>query len=151
MTANYFNTPMNPTSTSNESNRRHQLGEILRFGIVGTIATAIQYVVYLLLKGLLMAELANVVAYVVSFLFNFVASVKFTFRTNATARKGAGFLFSHLVNLTLQTVLLHLFIKVGVSETIAPIPMFCICVPVNFLLVRYFLTGKDKKNHQKEL
>lgn len=141
---------MNHTSTSSESNRRARLGEIIRFGIVGTIATAIQYVVYLVLKGLLMPEVANIAAYVVSFIFNFVASVKFTFRTNATARKGAGFLFSHLINLTLQTALLHLFIKMGMSEAIAPIPMFCICVPVNFLLVRYFLTGKDKNNHHKE-
>ncbi|MDY3842871.1 MAG: GtrA family protein, partial [Prevotella sp.] len=27
----------------------------------------------------------------------------------------------------------------GVSRQLAPIPMFAICVPVNFILVRYFL------------
>ena len=128
---------------SGASNERKPWGEVVRFGIVGVVATAIQYGCYLLLKGVMWPEVANVLAYAVSFLFNLVASVKFTFHTHATARKGAGFLFSHVVNLCLQTLFLHLFLRLGVGAELAPIPMFCICVPVNFLLVRHFL--KDKK------
>ena len=36
-------------------------------------------------------------------------------------------------------VVLNIFLWMGVSREIAPLPMFCICVPVNFLLVRFFL------------
>jgi hypothetical protein len=57
----------------------------------------------------------------------------------ANVKRGAGFAFSHVVNYLLQMVTLNFFLWLGLSKQIAPIPMFCICVPVNFLLVRFFL------------
>lgn len=99
----------------------------------------IQYGVYLLLVGHTHVAVANTVGYIVSFVFNFYASTRFTFRVKATARRGAGFILSHVVNYLLQMGTLALFIGIGVPKSLAPIPMFCICVPVNFLLVRYFL------------
>ena len=130
--------------------RRAQLGEIVRFGVVGLTATLLQYGIYWLLIQLTGNDLspsrqhfwstvAMSVGYAVSFVFNFFASTRFTFRVKANARKGAGFLFSHVVNYFLQMVTLNLFLWLGVSRTLAPIPMFCVCVPVNFLLVRFFL------------
>lgn len=68
------------------------LGQVIRFGIVGVAATAIQAVLYQVLVGWLRAELANAIAYVVSFIFNYVASTRFTFRVKSSARRGAGFL-----------------------------------------------------------
>lgn len=118
------------------------LGQVIRFGIVGVAATAIQAVLYQVLVGWLRAELANAIAYVVSFIFNYVASTRFTFRVKSSARRGAGFLFSHLINFTLQTLILHLSIRLGLTERWAMVPMFVITVPVNFLLVRFFLTRK---------
>ncbi len=130
--------------------RRTQLGEIARFGIVGLTATLLQYAIYWLLIQLVSDDLtatrqhvwssvAMTVGYVVSFVFNFFASTRFTFRVKANAKKGAGFLFSHVVNYLLQMLTLNLFLWLGVPKTLAPIPMFCVCVPVNFLLVRFFL------------
>ena len=118
------------------------LGQVIRFGIVGVAATAIQAVLYQVLVGWLRAELANAIAYVVSFIFNYVASTRFTFRVKSSARRGAGFLLSHLINFTLQTLILHLSIRLGLTERWAMVPMFVITVPVNFLLVRFFLTRK---------
>ena len=118
------------------------LGQVIRFGIVGVAATAIQAVLYQVLVGWLRAELANAIAYVVSFIFNYVASTRFTFRVKSSARRGAGFLLSHLIDFTLQTLILHLSIRLGLTERWAMVPMFVITVPVNFLLVRFFLTRK---------
>ena len=118
------------------------LGQVIRFGIVGVAATAIQAVLYQVLVGWLRAELANAIAYVVSFIFNYVASTRFTFHVKSSARRGAGFLLSHLINFTLQTLILHLSIRLGLTERWAMVPMFVITVPVNFLLVRFFLTRK---------
>lgn len=119
--------------------RRQQLGEVLRFGIVGAVATLIQYGVYLLLLRWAAAGVANTLGYAVSFLFNFYASTRFTFHVKANARRGAGFALSHLINYLLQMGTLALFLWLGVPRQLAPIPMFGICVPVNFLLVRFFL------------
>jgi hypothetical protein len=51
---------------------------------------------------------------------------------------------AHLVNFLLQTVLLALFLRLGLSKPVAMIPVFAICVPVNFLLVRYFLKKREE-------
>lgn len=130
--------------------RRQQLGEVVRFGIVGVTATLLQYFIYWLLLRLAihwdveagthtLSTMAMTIGYVVSFIYNFVASTRFTFRVKANARRGAGFLFSHVVNYSLQMLTLNLFLLLGIGKQWPPIPMFCVCVPVNFLLVRFFL------------
>lgn len=119
-----------------------KIGEIIRFGIVGVAATAIQYGLYLLLLKWLQPQISNTIGYVISFIFNYIASTKFTFKVKSTAKKGAGFAFSHLINYVLQTVFLTLFLWFGLPKNIALIPVFCICVPINFLLVRLFLKKK---------
>lgn len=127
-----------------------KLGEVVRFAIVGAAATLLQYAIYYGLiqfigvgvskaDAHLWSTVAMTVGYVLSFVFNFIASTRFTFRVKANARRGAGFLFSHVVNYTLQMLTLNFFLWLGVSRQLAPIPMFCICVPINFILVRFFL------------
>lgn len=116
---------------------RKTIGEILRFCIVGVVATVIHYVVYLLLKQWMLQVVAFAIGYIVSFIANFFMTARFTFRKEATARKGAGFLVAHIINFILQTSLLQLFLWLGVNENYAPIPVYCIAVPINFLLVRH--------------
>ena len=144
---------------------KERLGEIIRFGIVGVLAVAIQYGVYLLLitlfsdnsphpfsegTGVGFPLLANCFAYVVSFLFNYVASTRYTFHVRSTARRGAGFTLAHLVNFLLQTLLLALFLRLGLSKPVAMLPVFAICVPINFLLVRYFLKKGEEGKERAE-
>lgn len=133
-----------------DDKRRQQLGEVVRFGIVGATATLLQYFIYWSLLRLAihwdveagthtLSTVAMTIGYVVSFIYNFIASTRFTFRVKANARRGAGFLFSHVVNYSLQMLTLNLFLLLGIGKQWAPIPMFCVCVPINFLLVRFFL------------
>ena len=95
--------------------RREKLGEVIRFGIVGGLATVLQYVIYLAMMPVLnhfipqmgdhsLATTANTIAYIVSFIFNFIASTRYTFKVKANAKRGAGFTLSHVVNYTMQTV-----------------------------------------------
>ncbi|MCR5077922.1 MAG: GtrA family protein [Prevotella sp.] len=129
-------------SPSGKGEHEQKIGEIVRFIIVGVTATAIQYGIYLLMILWFHPLVANTIGYLVSFVFNYVASTHYTFRVKSTASRGAGFTLSHVVNYLLQTVCLHLFLWAGLSKQIAMIPMFCICVPVNFILVRFFLKRK---------
>jgi predicted histidine transporter YuiF (NhaC family) len=43
---------------------------------------------------------------------------------------------SHGVNYVLHMILLNIFLRIGIPSSFAPIPVYCIAVPVNFLLVR---------------
>lgn len=113
--------------------------EVRRFIVVGVAAVAIQYGVYLLLLQWLQPVVANTLGYIVSFLFNYIASTKYTFRVKSSARHGVGFAFSHLVNYILQSLLLVFFLWTGLQKGWAMLPVFAICVPTNFVLVRYFL------------
>ena len=126
----------------NEIKNKKKLGEIVRFIIVGSSAAAIQYSTYLLLICRLQPLIANTIAYLVSFIVNYIASTRYTFRVKSTTKRGAGFVFSHIINYLLQSGFLKLFLWLGFSKQIALIPMFAICVPINFLLVRFFLHKK---------
>ena len=112
---------------------------MLRFGIVGLTATAIQYATYWVGLQFTNHNLAMSVAYLLSFAFNLWASMRYTFRVDATPGRWAGFAVAHVVNYLLQMATLNLFVDLGVSKTLAPLPMFAVCVPINFLLVRFFL------------
>lgn len=120
-----------------------KIGELLRFGMVGCMAVAIQYGTYLLALRLSEHNAAFIVGYAVSFTFNYVATVLFTFRVKSNKSRMVGFVLSHVVNIALQNVLLNFCIWIGMSKALALLPAFVVCVPVNFLFVRYFM----KKEH----
>ncbi len=120
--------------------RKYQ--EIIRFCIVGILATGIHYGIYLLLNQFILVWLAYSIGYAVSFVFNFYLTSIFTFKEKATVRKGIGFVISHLVNYCLHILFLSLFIWMGVRENYAPILVYLIVIPINFLLVRFVFKSK---------
>ncbi|MCD7722274.1 MAG: GtrA family protein [Prevotellaceae bacterium] len=112
-------------------------GEALRFVIVGAAATALHYGLYLLLVLLMPANPAYIIGYVVSFLGNFYATSRFTFRREPSLLKFVGMAGAHAVNFLLHLGLLNLFLWLGVRERLAPVPVYCVAVPVNFLLLKH--------------
>lgn len=153
-------------------------GQFLRFIVVGVGATLLHSAVYVGLQYLLSATqetplrltLAYCIGYGVSFLANYLVSLKWTFKTDGNVGKGLGFAFSHAVNMGMQVGLLHLFLWcglgaamaglmnallpwavelcpfLGAAETLLLLPIFAIVVPTNFLMVRYFLTRGDQSS-----
>ena len=127
-----------------------KMKQFIRFAIVGALATAIHYGLYLLLvwandigeDETLYTNIAYSIGYVVSWCVNFYLSAHFTFQSNTSLKRGVGFALSHGVNYILHIIFLNLFLWLGLSETVAPIPVFCIVIPINFILVRYVFTSK---------
>jgi len=124
---------------------RKKILQLIRFGIVGVIATVIHYSVYWIFLKWLNPTLAYSIGYAVSFIFNFFLSSYFTFKINPDIKKGIGFAFSHGINYILHICLLNVFLYLGLPKALAPIPVFAIVVPVNFILVQTALT-RNKKN-----
>lgn len=110
---------------------------MLRFGVVGVAATLIHYGVYLLLQTMMNENVAFVIGYFISFVFNYLMSAWFTFKKSTSVKNGVGFALAHAFNLGLQLCLLNIFLFVGISRELAPLPVYCIAVPVNFLVVRF--------------
>ena len=148
-------------------------GEFARFFVVGVGATLVHLGVYLLLNWALdLSErdawgitATYAVGYVVSFVANYVATLRWTFKTQGSVRKSLGFAFSHLVNAFMHLILLNFFRAVGAGdalsmlliwltpwlvewlpvlgrpESLLPLPVYVIVVPLNFIMVRYFVKG----------
>ena len=109
----------------------------MRFALVGVIATAIHYLLYFVLQKTMNAGMAYTIGYAVSFVANFLLTSVFTFKAKATIKKGVGFGAAHLCNYLLQMGLLYAVLAIGVRRDIAPVPVYCIAIPLNFLMVRF--------------
>lgn len=116
---------------------RETFFELVRFGAVGVVATALHYGVYWLLHGVMDVNVAYTLGYLVSFVANYVLSARFTFRKKKSVKNGLGFACAHLFNYLLQISLLNFFIWLGVSKVLAPVPVYCVAIPTNFLIVRF--------------
>jgi putative flippase GtrA len=116
--------------------------EFVRFAIVGLVATVIHYGIYFLLNLFINVNVAYTIGYVVSWFVNLYLTAHFTFKSTLSFKKGVGFAFSHLVNYLLHMLFLNLFLAIGVSEEIAPLFVFALVIPINFLLVRFVFKSK---------
>ncbi len=146
--------------------------QFVRFFVVGVAATLVHWGVYVGLNALLGLHAADAfalsvtysVGYAVSLVGNYLASLRWTFRTKGSVGKGAGFALSHAVNYGMHVALLNLFLYwglghamvrtlqalvpglvqafplLGSADALLPLPVFCVVVPMNFLMVRFFLT-----------
>ena len=116
--------------------------EFVKFGVVGTIATGLHYLIYFLLSKFVFIDtkiytnIAYAIGYLISWFFNLYATAYFTFKTNLSVKKGVGFAVSHGVNFILHIVLLNLLLWLSINKLIAPVIVYCIVIPINFLLVR---------------
>ena len=118
------------------------LGEIVRFALTGVIATAIHYSIYWGLRQWIDFNIAYTVGYIISFVCNFVLNSVFTFKKKANIRRGIGFGGAHLFNYLFQMALLNIFIHFGIDQSLAPIPVYAIAIPINFLLIRFVFKTK---------
>lgn len=119
-----------------------KVGEVLRFVIVGIIATCIHYMVYWMFGLFMNDSIAFALGYCTSFIFNYILSNFFTFKSRPSIKNGVGFTLSHIINLGLQLILLNVFLSIDISNRIAPLFVWSITIPINFLLVRFFLKNR---------
>ena len=110
--------------------------EFIRYCIVGGCAVVIHYGIYLLLNQWLAVNLAYTIGYVLSVCFHWWMTFRFSFREEITVRRTGGYLLCNGVNYVLNMLFLNLFLWLGIPEQLAPVPVYCVVVPINFLLVR---------------
>ena len=116
--------------------------EFVRFCLVGVLATAIHYGIYYLLNLIVGDErqiwtnINYTTGYLVSWLCNLWLTALFTFKKDVTVSKGIGFAVCHLINYGLHLLFLNLFLSLGMPRNLAPIPVYAIVIPINFILVR---------------
>ena len=121
---------------------KEKLFEFLRFCFVGVLATGIHYGIYLLLiktsslEGQFWINAAYLIGFIISWLCNLWMTARITFKTHLSLKRGVGFAVTHGVNYLLHLLFLNIFLALEVTEQIAPIPVYCCVIPINFILVR---------------
>lgn len=127
-----------------KSETYHRLfSEFFRFCVVGLACTAVHYGLYLGLIHVISlndnwwTNVAYSIGYLAGFLCNFILSSLFTFREKVSLKRGIGFALTNVVNFGLHIICLNCFLLLGLSKKWAPIPTYCLVVPINFVLVRF--------------
>ncbi|HDZ6328493.1 TPA: flippase GtxA [Staphylococcus aureus] len=120
--------------------------EILKFIIVGGINTLIYYVVYLLLLKLLHIEymISHITGFIVAFVISYYLNCYFVYRVKPTWRKFISFPITQIVNISLQTVLLYVFVSwLNLPAEIAPFAGLIITIPITFILSKWILKDSN--------
>ncbi|HGZ9515564.1 TPA: flippase GtxA [Staphylococcus aureus] len=120
--------------------------EILKFIIVGGINTLNYYVVYLLLLKLLHIEymISHITGFLVAFVISYYLNCYFVYRVKPTWRKFISFPITQIVNVSLQTVLLYVFVSwLNLPAEIAPFAGLVITIPITFILSKWILKDSN--------
>lgn len=123
-------------------NKLKQIPEFLRFVMVGLFCYRAALWHLFCLAKFIQVNVAYTLGYVLSFVANFYLTAYFTFGQPPSWKKAFGFGGAHLTNYLIHIGLLNLFLRLGFSRPLAPIPVFLIAIPVNFLLVRFVFKQK---------
>ncbi len=116
-----------------------KIGEIFRFGITGVVSTLATYLFYYIFLYWFNPTISFTIAYLIAMAVNYIMTTNYTFKVKANKKNAAGFVVSNVINYLLCTLFLNFFIWIGVSEKLAPIPMYVICIPINFMIVRFVM------------
>lgn len=120
--------------------------EILKFIIVGGINTLNYYVVYLLLLKLFHIEymISHITGFIVAFVISYYLNCYFVYRVKPTWRKFISFPITQLVNASLHTVLLYVFVSwLNLPAEIAPFAGLVITIPITFVLSKWILKDSN--------
>ncbi|HCY7803080.1 TPA: flippase GtxA [Staphylococcus aureus] len=120
--------------------------EILKFIIVGGINTLNYYVVYLLLLKLLHIEymISHITGFIVAFVISYYLNCYFVYRVKPTWRKFISFPITQIVNVSLQTVLLYVFVSwLNLPAEIALFAGLIITIPITFVLSKWILKDSN--------
>lgn len=121
------------------------LTQILKFGIVGGIATIIDWIIYYLLYNYLGINplIANILSFSISVIYNYIASVKWVFNVNenkSKLRMFIEFILFAVLGLILTELLLWIQIdKLNINKMISKIIATGIVMIFNFVTRKIFL------------
>ena len=139
---------MSLTEKLQDIKKKEGTGQFIRFCINGVIAAAIHYGVYFLLQLWIDVNIAYTAGYLISFIYNFIATNYFTFHTSPTWKNFMGFAGSHGVNYFLHIILFNIFLWMGVHHLIAPPLVMLVAMLVQFTILHFVFNRWGKKNEE---
>lgn len=113
--------------------------EFVRFCIVGIVATVVDAAIFYTVRCFAPYQVALMSGYLISLVFNYFFTVRWTFRARTTMANAVGVFIAHLFNLfVVRMGLMYLFIHFcSLSDKWAYLPTLAISMVTNFLVVKF--------------
>lgn len=116
----------------------------VRFLIIGTIGTAVQYGLYWVLLWVTdrwwpeaaLATACFTLAYAVEMTMNYFLTTWYTFSSRPSLKNAGGFVSGRVANYFIQIVLLQGFIWLGQTEQVAGILSIVVAGVINYFIVK---------------
>ena len=116
------------------------LTDLMKFLIGGVINTAFTYCLYLSLQVILAYQVAYAVAFACGIVFSYWFNAMVVFKTAISWKGLFAFPLVYLVQYLLSAMLLSVFVeRLGMSQSIAPLTVIVLTIPVTFVLTRWLL------------
>lgn len=122
----------------------------LRFLVGGAINTASTYAIYLALNTILAYQLAYFIAYILGVIFAYWFNATVVFRVNLSWKGFFSYPIVYLVQYITSAFLLGGLVEVvGIRESLAPLVVVIVMVPVTYLMNKLVLERHlvNKTNH----
>ena len=117
--------------------------QILKFGIVGVIATLIDFVLFFLLTKLGINYLiANVIGFTVSVIFNYILSIKWVFdvKHKQTKKDFILFVILSVIGLGVNELIMYLMVdKLSIDKLLVKIIATGVVMIYNFITRKIFI------------
>lgn len=120
--------------------------QFIRFGFVGLFNTIHYYAWYLVFLHLLSWPyiVAHVIAFILSMIGSFYLNTYFTYRTKPSLRKFLQFPLTYVVNITVATLALIIFVDIFQwNENVSPILAQLLTIPATFMVSKLILEQKQ--------
>lgn len=121
--------------------------QLFKFGIVGTIAFAIDYGIFTLLTQVINMHylISSIISFSISVIFNYIMSVKWVFdiTKKQTAKEFIIFILLSVVGLIINSIVLYILVeKASIHELISKVIATIIVMIFNFITRKIFLENK---------
>ncbi|MFJ5552219.1 GtrA family protein [Streptomyces sp. NPDC093225] len=122
---------------------RGQLGQVLRFGLVGGVNTGTFFGIYLLLHPWMPYFAAYTLAFLLSMVGSFFMNTYFTYRTRPTWKKFLLFPLTQVTNYVVQSIGLYALVAwAGMDSKIAPLAAAVLAIPFTYLIAQRILVSR---------
>ncbi|MCH5168618.1 MAG: GtrA family protein [Prevotellaceae bacterium] len=127
--------------------RNKEMGQFIRFCIVGGTCAVIDAAVYYTMLLFVPYQVALVSGYLISLCVNYLLTVYWTFKTQSSVTNLVGIVGAHMFNLFgVRMGLMWLFVEeFHLSKSIAYIPMAVISAVTNYIVIRTVVKYSTKK------
>ena len=120
-----------------------RISQFIKFLGVGTVNTAVTYILYLLLLFIFSYQISYTITYIFGVWLSYWLNLKFVFQEVGSVKKMVLFPLVYVIQYVLGLFILYIIInKFNIAKEIAPIFVVLITTPIIFILTRKVLTSR---------